>query len=105
MPNIPQVALGDDSTVEHATLSLADLGRAGQAYTVRLAGWVDERWIDLFQRERRESRSLSRFELDPATRMVSFGVDPGADPADVIDALDILDRLVARVNEHALRER
>ena len=101
MPTIAQATIGYDVLVEHATLKLLSLEKGRTAYGVHLRGWIDDRWIEAYRIERRQSHALSRFELDPSIGTVWFGSDPGIGPADVIDALDMLDALVARVNERA----
>ena len=101
MYNLAQDALVYGVSVDHATLALVHLGRGGTACSVQLDGAIDERWIQAFSRERRESRMLSRFELEPATRTVSFVREAGTDPADVIDALETLDAMIERVSRRA----
>ncbi len=92
-----------DVTVNHATLALMDLERGGAGCSVQLSGVIDDRWARIFARERRESRALSRFDLDVSTGIVTFVREAGSDPADVIEALDNLEALVERVSLHASR--
>jgi hypothetical protein len=101
MYDLVQDALVHGVAVDHATLTLVDLGRRGTTCSVLLDGSIDERWAEAFALERRESRMLSRFELDRATRTVSFVREAGTDPADVIDALETLDAMVERVSDRA----
>jgi len=103
MPTIAQATIGYDVSVEHATLKLLSLEKGRTAYCVHLTGGINDRWIEAYQIERRQSRPLSRFELDPSIGTVWFGSDPGIGPADIIDALDMLDAMVVRVNERAAR--
>ena len=92
-----------DVTVNHATLALVELEKGGTGCSVQLSGAIDDRWAETFARMRRESRALSRFDLDASTGIVSFVREQGSDPADVIDALDNLDALVERVSLGASR--
>jgi len=88
-------------TVDHASLAPATLAKGGTGFSVHLSGAIDTRWADTFARERRESRALSRFDLDAARGVVTFVREQGTDPADVIDALDTLEALVVRVSIQA----
>jgi hypothetical protein len=90
-----------DVTVNHGTLAIVNLAKGGTGCSVALSGAIDDRWARTFARERRESRALSRFDLDASTGVVTFVRDAGSDPADVIDALDNLEALVERVSLHA----
>ena len=90
-----------DISVEHASLQRVPTER-GTRYSLHLNGEIDERWAEAYRLERRESRTSSRFELDPKAAMVTFASDPGgAASADIIDALDLLDAMVERVNHRA----
>lgn len=103
MSNVLQGVPVYDVEVDHSTLTLKNLARGGNGCSVQLAGSTDETWVETFQRERRESRALSRYEIDSSTGTVRFVREPGSDPADVMDALETLDTLVQRVNRLASR--
>lgn len=89
-----------DISVEHASLQRVPSDR-GSRYSLHLNGEIDDRWAEAYRVERRESRGSSRFELDAKSAMVTFASDPSGASADVIDALDLLDALVERVNHRA----
>jgi hypothetical protein len=92
-----------DISVEHASLQRVPTDR-GTRYSLHLNGQIDDRWAEAYRLERRESRTSSRFELDPKAAVVSFASDPGgAASADIIDALDLLDAMVERVNHRAAK--
>ncbi len=101
MSQIATTAPAYDVAVNHATLALIDLERGGTGCSVQLQGAIDQRWAEAFARERRESRILSRFDLDAATGIITFVREAGSDPADVIEALEVLEALVERVSHRA----
>ncbi len=92
-----------DISVEHESLQRVPSDRGGVRYRLHLNGEIDERWAEAYRLERRESRASSRFELDSAAASVWFASVPGSDSTDMIDALDLLDALVERVNQRASR--
>jgi len=92
-----------DISVEHGSLQRVQADLGGARYCLHLNGAIDENWAAAYQLERRESRTSSRFELDPVAKAVWFAGVPGGDSTDIIDALDILDALVDRVNQRASR--
>jgi len=94
----PKVAVDRvDVRVDHATLRIVEVGR-GTGYAVRLLGPIDEGWSLRFRNLKTHARIFSRFGLDASTGTVSFSRETTDTPADVIEALQALDTLVARAN-------
>ncbi len=85
--------------VDHSTLR-GEVAGSDTLYRVSLAGAVDERWLETCASALLESTALRRFRLDRTGRSVAFTCRTVDGPGLVMDALERLEALLARVNRH-----
>ncbi len=90
-----------DVAVDRDTLQVAEMGEAGRAYSVRLTGPIDFRWLESSRLLRTELPCFSRFYLQGTTKTVLFACRAGDLPADLTGVLDMLDDFIELANRHA----
>ncbi len=83
--------------VDHSTLR-GEVAGSDTLYRVSLGGAVDERWLEACTGALLESTALRRFRLDRGARSVAFTCRTVDGPGLVMDALERLEALLARVN-------
>lgn len=91
---------GIEVTLDHGSLR-GQMAGGETRYTVGLSGNVGEPWAAVYRRIQEASTLHRRFQLDRATRTVSFSCPNIEGPALVFEMLDRLEALLTLV-EHGL---
>lgn len=93
-----------DVTVDEAGLNWEQAGPLFDRYAVNLAGRIDRRWVDCYQRITVSAPAFSRFHLDPGASSVTFTCRSSDGPVEVMAVLRRLGELLERVNREAAAE-
>lgn len=90
-----------DVAVEEGGLNWEKAGPLFDRYAVNLAGRIDRRWVDCYQRLAASTPSFSRFRLEAAAGSVTFTCRATDGPVEVMGVLKRLEELLQRVNREA----
>ena len=93
-----------DVAVEEGGLNFEHAGPLFERYVVNLAGRLDRRWADCYNRMSTGSPSTARFKLEPGASTVSFTCRSSDGPAEVMGVLKRLEDLLVKVNKAASAE-
>lgn len=93
-----------DVAVDEGELNWEQAGPLFDRYAVSLAGRIDRRWVDCYQRITVSSPSFSRFRLEPGTSSVTFTCRSSDGPVEVMGVLKRLEELLNRVNKESEAE-
>jgi hypothetical protein len=93
-----------DVTVDEAGLNWEQAGPLFDRYAVNLAGRLDRRWVDCYQRITVSAPAFSRFHLDPGASIVTFTCRSSDGPVEVMGVLKRLEDLLTRVNRESTAE-